>query len=395
MLDALLAIADDPSDGEVTRHTKRTQVAMTWVSLPAILVMMVAEAAVHGVRALPSPLAYELVSLGMLAWLARDARRYATFRWLHPLVVFLLPWVLQEWVGGFVASGGVGLWGICGVASVPLFVEPRWFGRAGLVYAAVAIASVAAEAVRVPTRTASDAAIGALFALNTLGITAFLFASVGTWVELLAAERARSEQLLLNILPQRMARRLKADRSIIAEQHPDVTVLFADLVGFTVLASSIGPEELVAELDRIFSAFDVEVEARGLEKIKTIGDAYMVAAGVQEDLPDHADRAVDLGLTMLERLRELRPDGALRMRIGIHSGPVVAGVIGRARFAYDLWGDTVNTASRMESHGLGDRVQISDAVRERLRRDWALEDRGSIEVKGKGPMRVWLVGRPG
>jgi adenylate cyclase len=166
-------------------------------------------------------------------------------------------------------------------------------------------------------------------------------------------------------------------------------VLFADIEGFTPRSAQLEPEAIVELLDDMFSEFDRLVDERSLEKIKTIGDAYMVAGGIPVPGPDHCDAVADLALEMLAESHR-RPDG-LRLRIGFDTGPVVAGVIGRRRFIYDLWGDTVNTASRMESHGVPGAIQVTSRVHNLLRDRYALEPRGRIEVKGKGPMSTWLL----
>jgi len=213
---------------------------------------------------------------------------------------------------------------------------------------------------------------------------------------LLRALREQSDALLLNILPAPIAERLKTSSQLIADRFDAVSVLFSDIVGFTSLSATTTPDNLVRILDRIFTEYDRLADLHGLEKIKTIGDAYMVAAGLPIPQVDHAPRVARMGLDMLTALEQLnREHGtSLQIRIGIHSGPVVAGVIGRRKFIYDLWGDTVNTASRMESHGVTGRVQISDATRAALGDEFVVEDRGVIEVKGKGPLRTWLlVGR--
>ncbi|MDQ2694301.1 MAG: ion transporter [Pseudomonadota bacterium] len=212
----------------------------------------------------------------------------------------------------------------------------------------------------------------------------------------LEAEKARSERLLLNVLPALVAQRLKARDSIIADSFPEASVLFGDLVGFTRLSSQVSPEALVAVLDDVFSRFDRLAEQYGVEKIKTIGDAYMVVAGIPEPRPDHAEVLANMALDMLAELAASNRDRGwtLDIRIGIHSGPIVAGVIGRKKFIYDLWGDTVNTASRMESHGLPGRIQATEEVYRRLRDTFVFEPRGVIEVKGKGEMKTWfLTGR--
>ncbi len=204
-------------------------------------------------------------------------------------------------------------------------------------------------------------------------------------------EHARSEGLLLNVLPPSIAARLKAGSENIADHFDGCTILFADLVGFTELSRTVTPSELVETLNRIFSAFDELTDKYGLEKIKTIGDAYMVAAGLPEPRADHARAVADFALEMLAALAKHDASGRLRMRVGINSGPVVAGVIGRKKFIYDLWGDSVNTASRMESHGLPGEIQVSHSTRELLRDTHALEARGVVEVKGKGAMEVFLL----
>ncbi|RLC67261.1 MAG: adenylate/guanylate cyclase domain-containing response regulator [Chloroflexi bacterium] len=218
------------------------------------------------------------------------------------------------------------------------------------------------------------------------------------YLEELRTERERSERLLLNILPKPIADRLKQGEGIIADSFEEVTVLFADLVGFTPLSAPMSPTALVFLLNGIFSTFDRMTEQYGVEKIKTIGDAYMVVGGVPTPRPDHAEAIAEMALDMQSTLDQFRVDGdkPLHMRIGIHTGPVVAGVIGTVKFSYDLWGDTVTTASRMESHGLSDHIQVTSATYERLRDKYRFERRGVIEVKGKGKMTTYfLVGRKG
>ena len=183
-------------------------------------------------------------------------------------------------------------------------------------------------------------------------------------------------------------------RNAIADHFDDASILFADVVDFTPLASRLDAREVVGLLDRLFTWFDELVDRYEVEKIKTIGDAYMVAAGVPRPRPDHAHALAGLALEMRSCARTCLPDSDLRLRIGISSGPVVAGVIGRRRFLYDLWGDTVNMASRMESHGTSDEIQITRPTWELLRRDFATEPIGRIDVKGKGEVETWrLVGK--
>jgi class 3 adenylate cyclase len=206
------------------------------------------------------------------------------------------------------------------------------------------------------------------------------------------AERARSESLLRNMLPEEIAERLKRQPGLIAESFDAVTVLFADLVGFTSLSARMPPSDLIQLLNRIFSAFDEMARRHGLEKIKTIGDAYMVVGGLPTPRSDHSAAVADMAIEMRDSVAGLG-DGSLALRIGVHSGPVVAGVIGTAKYSYDLWGDTVNTASRMESHGAPGEIQVSDACRTALGDAFELRERGVVEIKGKGPMRTWWLQR--
>lgn len=212
----------------------------------------------------------------------------------------------------------------------------------------------------------------------------------------LAVAVGKSERLLLNILPSSIASRLKEEQRPIADGFANVTVLFADIVGFTQLSTRMQPEELVELLNQIFSEFDDIAEHLGLEKIKTIGDAYMVASGLPHPRTDHAEAIADMALAMRDIISRMRArdDIPLRLRVGIHTGPVVAGVIGWKKFIYDLWGDTVNTASRMESHGLPDEIQVSDATHRLLAASFVLVPRGEIEVKGIGRMQTWLLKAP-
>jgi class 3 adenylate cyclase len=212
----------------------------------------------------------------------------------------------------------------------------------------------------------------------------------------LALEQERSERLLLNVLPAPIAARLKAGEGVIADAFPEVTVLFADLVDFTRRSQRIGPAQVVQALNELFSAFDRLAQQQGLEKIKTIGDAYMVAGGLPQPRPDHAEAIAEMALGIREEVaRRTDPSGQpLQVRIGIDTGPVEAGVIGTAKFSYDLWGDTVNTASRMESHGVAGCIQVTERTYQRLRDGYQFQRRGPISVRGKGEMVTYfLVGR--
>jgi class 3 adenylate cyclase len=257
----------------------------------------------------------------------------------------------------------------------------------GVVYAGAAILGVALSPL-----TTTFVVMAFLISVVTGYTAERLVRREYTAQRLLAAERLRSERLLLNILPAPIAQRLMMHGGTIADSHPDVTVLFADVVDFTRLSASLSPERLVERLDRIFSAYDALTAASGLEKIKTTGDAYMVVGGLPMPQSNHVEAVAEVALAML-RATAATGDG-LQVRIGIHTGPVVAGVIGSTKFTYDLWGDTVNIASRMESHGLPGCIQVSEAVFERLRQRYELAPRGVIEVKGKGMMQTYLLTGP-
>jgi class 3 adenylate cyclase len=258
----------------------------------------------------------------------------------------------------------------------------------------------------VPIATAHSRVVWAGFEVYVLlMICATLIALIASWLtgrlrrseffgrQALAEERERSERLLLNILPAPIAARLKAGEKTIADELKQVTVLFADIVGFTTLAARLPAGRVVALLDEVFSTFDALAARYRLEKIKTIGDAYMVASGVPEQRPDHAPAAADCALAMLAAIPALcdKLGTAIKLRIGLHSGAAVAGVIGKQKFSFDLWGDTVNTASRMESHGIPGRIHVSADTARHLENDFELEARGSIEVKGKGPMQTFFL----
>lgn len=222
--------------------------------------------------------------------------------------------------------------------------------------------------------------------------------------KLLELEEEKSEKLLLNILPKEIAERLKQGQDnanvvyskIIVDKFPDVTVLFADIVGFTSISSRISPESLVVFLNELFSIFDNLVEKHGLEKIKTIGDAYMAVGGLPDPLPHHAEAVADMALDMLEEISKIETakEGWLRIRVGIHTGSAVAGVIGTKKFSYDLWGNTVNVASRMEHNSVAGNILVSDESYRRLRDKFMFIERGEVEVKGKGLMKTYfLIGR--
>jgi class 3 adenylate cyclase len=219
------------------------------------------------------------------------------------------------------------------------------------------------------------------------------YQSMQNYLQELEIEQQKSERLLLNILPQAIAEKLKKNEGIIAENFSEVSVLFADIVGFTELSGRTSPIELVYLLNKIFSKFDDLAEQHRLEKIKTIGDAYMVVSGLPLPREDHAEAIAAMALDMQSEILHLKQEIGqnISIRIGINSGPVVAGIIGTKKFIYDLWGDTVNTASRMESHGIPDRIHLTAATYEQLQDKFIFEQRGLMVVKGKGEMLTYLL----
>jgi class 3 adenylate cyclase len=254
------------------------------------------------------------------------------------------------------------------------------------------------EHVRADERTTLEIeSAGRTYALLPVDVPEFGFINVyGTDVTA-AKERERlareNERLLLNILPEPVASRLREGEPLIADRFEDVTLMFADVVDFTSLSAMLTPSELVHALNEVFSVFDGLVERYGLEKVKTIGDAYMVVGGMTDGTEDHTARVAAMALDLAGAVGRIEAAARLgiRFRVGIHCGPVVAGVIGTKKFIYDLWGDTVNLASRMESLGVPGRVQVTGAVMERLQGTFELEPRGLIDVKGKGPTPTWFL----
>ena len=349
------------------------------------------------------PALYQVLTVVGLRVLSRT-RRFDVFRTTQLVAFLVLPGLLQASLGGFVASSGMILWAIfTPLGALVLLGVRRSVGW--LVAFCLEVVVLAALDPRLSQSPAAlpTALVITFFVLNVIGTSMCSYVMLGYFVEqrerahhALVAERARSERLLLNVLPQPIAERLKAGATGIAEHYDDVSVCFADLVGFTEHSSVMAADELVALLDQIFSAFDQVAGAEGVEKIKTIGDAYMVAGGLPEPRPDHLEAVARTAFAMRDEVAAIAQRTGqdwLALRIGIATGPAVAGVIGRRKFIYDLWGDTVNTASRMESHGLPGEIQVTERVAAALGSAYAVRLRGVIDVKGKGPMATYLLER--
>ena len=392
------AIASLPSDSPDERLRKSTLV-LTSILITIFSCIWVGTYAALGLSlAALVPLGYQVASLVGLAFLART-KRYSVYRASQIALMLLLPFLLQWSLGGFVESGSVAIWAFFAPLAALVFYGPReaipWFGAfLALVVLSAAIDGVLPE----PSQSIPSWLVVAFFALNIFGPSITTFALLEHFVRsrdrahrLLSAEQERSETLLLSIFPRAIAERLKVSRSVIAERSEEVSILFADLIGFTPIAERLPAEEVVLLLDKIFSGFDELVAHHGLEKIKTIGDGYLAAAGVPIPRADHAEAAARLALAMRQALAELRTVSGLSLRIGIDSGPVVAGVIGRTKFGYDIWGDTVNTASRMESHAAPGTIQVTERTYRRLERLFVLERRAGVAVKGKGEMTTYVL----
>jgi len=347
------------------------------------------------------PALYQLTTVVGLVVLART-RRFGVFRTTQLLAFLVLPALLQASLGGFVASSAMILWAIF----TPLAALALQGLRRSVVWFVAFFAELVVLALLDPHLSQNPAALPpgfviTFFVLNVMGLTLCAYVMLGYFVEqrerahrALEAERERSERLLLNVLPGPIAERLKVGTGVIADHYDTVSVLFADLVGFTEQSLVMAADELVALLDQVFSAFDRLADAERVEKIKTIGDAYMVAGGLPEGRPDHLEAVARMALAMREEvagIAERTGRGWLAVRIGIDTGPVVAGVIGRRKFIYDLWGDTVNTASRMESQGLPGEIQVTERVAAALGPGFAVRPRGTSDVKGKGPMATFLL----
>lgn len=384
-------MSDD--DDHETRRTKRlltgalfASLLTPWVSISQLL-------------AIGAPLGAWVVGLSFVAaagsllamWL-----RPKTFPAVYHLIVganLIVSSAMTVMFGGFLASGINFVWVVILLLGALAIFEDRraaiWLGVAVVSIVASAIVARSVEPLyEYPNPEGSSLA-------TFLVVVVFAYFILWYYVAQRRELLHLSDGLLKNILPDRIADRLKTSGEMIADEYESASILFADVVGFTPMSADMEPNQLVTLLNEIFSDFDTIVENRGLEKIKTIGDAYMVASGVPTPRVDHGHAICDLALDMQAHVATgLFGGRSLTLRIGINTGPVVAGIIGTKKFSYDLWGDSVNTASRMESSGTPGRIQITQATHDLVANDFVCEPAGVVEVKGKGPMEVWfLVGR--
>ncbi len=393
------SIGADPRDSDEVHRQKTLLVATSLLLLLPGAFWGVMYIALGEANAGLIPIGYVPLSIASMLVFAR-VRSYPLFRAIQLLLILLLPFLLQIALGGFINSSAVVLWSlicpICGLVFGSPLEAIRWF----IGYLALVAVSGIWQTYAPTANYLSPGLIILFFVLNIGMVSAIVFILLAYYIgerasafKLLRAEQEKSDNLLLNILPREIAEILKNRGGTIADQYDDVSILFADIVNFTPLSAALSARQVVETLNEIFTYFDALVDEFGIEKIETVGDEYMAACGVPRPCPDHARSLARMALKMCEYIATLPPrEGRqLDIRIGIHSGPIVAGVIGRKKFAFELFGDTVNTASRMQSHGVPGKIHISQTTYELLKDDFICESRGKVEIKGKGVMDTWFV----
>jgi adenylate cyclase len=352
------------------------------------------------------PLVYQVVSVASLVHFLKT-RKFEIFRFVQLSLFLFVPFVMQWSIGNAVTASGVMLWAL--LAPIGALVVSGWKESVPWFFAYIIMTVVSGSfdyyLGSEGNSGVSMKTIGFFFALNFAAMSSIMYFLMRHFVvemdkirsqldqqhQLLAEEQKKSERVLLNVLPSTIAQRLKDHQGLIADGHADVTVMFADLVNFTQLTESLSPEQMVGLLNTIFSGFDELCEKYGVEKIKTIGDAYMVVGGLNRSKTDYTRDIADLSLEMRKYVTE-NPSLA-RYKLGIHTGiatgPVVAGVIGTKRFIYDLWGDTVNIASRLTDEAVQDVIQVDKTAYNRIRHEYVFEPPATIHVKGKGEMIMY------
>ncbi len=337
------------------------------------------------------PLFYAIISMLSIVHFGLT-RRYHFFRFSQLTLILLLPFLLMMALGGFVSGSAVILWALICPLGALLFGDPAYASRWLLAFVGLVALSGFLQPYVDFSNNFSPTAIIFFFVVNLTTVGSLIFLMVFYFVGRKNVFQEKSETLLLNILPKEIVSILKDEPHTIADHFEGASILFADLVNFTPLSATMTPIELVELLNEVFSHFDLLVEKHGLEKIKTIGDCYMVASGVPRTRSDTAQALTALALEIRDYVDNHEFCGRkLSFRIGLNSGPVVAGVIGYKKFSYDLWGDAVNTASRMESQGKEGSIQITRATYELIKDDFVCEPHGTLNVKGKGEMEIWFV----
>jgi guanylate cyclase len=395
----VISIGADPGDSADVRFRKRLLVGVSLIILPVAFLWGCLYWAFDERAVAVTPWAYSLGSVLSLVVFART-RNFAFLRTAQQVLILVAPAAGTIMVGSLDEGSSVVVWSLLAPLGAVAFDRPErawpWFGA---FVATILVTLALSEVVRPDAADLPEAFVRTFDVLNIVLVSFVAILLLVTFARGRDEAQARVETLLLNVLPAEVAERLQSDPNSIADHFDEASILFADVVDFTPLSGRLEPREVVAFLDRLFTSFDQLVDRYDVEKIKTIGDCYMAAAGVPRERPDHAHALAALALEMGDSARACLPDSTeydLRLRIGISSGPVVAGVIGRRRFLYDLWGDTVNMASRMESHGIPDCIQITRSTWELLREDFVTEPLGRVEVKGKGAVETWrLVGPRG
>ncbi len=392
-------IGADPSDQEEMKLGKSLLVRGSLMFMIAGSVWGIVYICILHLSAGWIPLVYAVFSLLSLVYFG-FSRRFNIFRLSQLVLILLLPFFLMLSLGGYVNSSAVILWSFISPIGALLFSEHRFAPRWLAAYIFLVLLSGLLEPLLNAVQPMPPAFVNLFFVLNVGAVSMIAFILMHYFVDqkelayrLLNREQDRSEQLLLNVLPREIAVRLKNGERTIADHHASVSILFADLSGFTPLSAAHPPGVIVGLLNDIYSHIDSLVEKYQVEKIRTIGDSYMVAAGVPTPRPDHAQALARLALEINAYIYDLPlVDGVrLSFRMGINSGPVIAGVIGHKKFVYDVWGDTVNLASRMESQGSPGRIQISSDTYELLKDQFDCEPLGNLEVKGKGEMQTWFL----
>jgi adenylate cyclase len=390
MWDWIMSLGSYPGESDAQRGRRRIVVGYIIFSIPPRLLF----ATIGLAEGRPAIAAVDYVAalLPAVALVVLALRPH----WYVGIVNVLLGLILIENIiptillGGLVESGLLMAFGILAVIGALIALSRRaafwWFVAYVVVLIVTTAVAESAEPIYDVEWTSAD------IASALVGVTIFLFAAMAYFVGQRDRFQQESDDLLHNILPAEIAARLKSDSTMIADDYDAVSVLFADVVDFTPMSADMSPTELVGLLNSVFSTFDGIVEELGLEKIKTVGDEYMVAAGVPLARPDHAHVMAELALRIRDHTDTHEFEGRrIRLRIGINSGPVTAGIVGTHKYAYDLWGDVVNTASRMESEGIPDAIQITPATHELIRDAFVCEPRGEVAVKGKGTMMTYLL----
>lgn len=393
LLDLAGSIGLDARDNDETALRKRVAVVLFGGTVPLTIAWSAIYLAVGAPLAAAVPGFYSVIT-PINTLIFAHTRNLGIYRFTQLLLVLILPWLVMISLGGFRQSSAVVLWAALSPLGALLIDDLRGtlFWIAGFI--ALLIVGAILEP-NLPQANLPQAFIASFYILNIGGVISIAYGLLYYFVDRRNFFQRRAEMLLLNILPKEISEALKATPRTIADEYTAASILFADVVEFTPMAAAMTPLQLVDLLNEVFQCFDDLVEKYDLEKIKTIGDCYMVASGVPCPRPDHAVALVNLALDMQAVIAERRFGGRqLAFRIGINSGPVVAGVIGRKKFIYDLWGETVNLASRMESHGRSRCVQITRSTYDLIKDSFDCEALGLMDVKGAGPTEVWhVIGR--